>query len=363
MLDSLERLAPYNKTSFSKVLFETNSNDVTTTVIEMPFVCQHFTLDDTEYSRLFNMYNEKEPYMEDTAFVNKYKVVVKTFANSYVDYSDDGLLRTYSICLDQYKRIASKLKPEPTTILSTISLVLFCFSMTCNFVVFLLFCVTKQLNNGPMVIFGFALLNLFIAQGAFQTGRGWNDKSVFCQVIGIAIHYFWLTSVFALNAYCVLILREMVSTRIHKCSTDLIFSLLYVYGLPACFVFVNIWFTNADTSKQIKSGYGAGQCHINTVLMKGLLFALPIFATVAFNIVIYCMIAVKIKHEQTAASFPDRKYWYAFVFFHLLIVVALAWTFGILKDFVTSHALDYCFVVFVGGQGIILLLLLVPLIA
>jgi hypothetical protein len=75
------------------------------------------------------------------------------------------------------------------------------------------------------------------------------------------------------------------------------------------------------------------------------------------------MIATKIKHTQTTAFFQDRKYWYAFVFFHLLIVVALTWIVGILKEFVTFQAFDYWFDVFVGGQGIILLLLLVPLTA
>jgi hypothetical protein len=356
MLDSLERLDPINETHFSKLLFERQEGKIPTTIVEIPFVCPHLTLDVPDYTKLVSQYQTQEPNVADVTFADRYEIVVKTFVNSYVDYLDNRLLRTYSICLDQYKRLTSKPVVKPTTTaLGTLSLVLSCISMICTLVIFLLFCFTKRLNNGPMVIFGCALVNLFVAQGFFQFGSGWNDKPSLCQIIGIAIHYFWLASVFALNAYCVLILRQIVSIRIKMCNTDLAVSLFYVYGLPACFVLVNIMYTNADTSTPAGSGYGAGQCHINTALMRGLLFAFPIFLTVAFNIVINCMIAVKIKRTQNTANSTRKESRYAIVFFRLLVVAGFTWIFGILKEFVNSPILDYCFVIFVGGQGIFLL--------
>ena len=352
ILDSNTRLAPSNKTHYSEILFESDRASFTITVIESPFVCPHISLDEAEYSRLISKFSEDESYK---TFTNKHNVVVKTFANSLDDYIDDRVIQTYSICLEQYKRIVSKQKVKEATVIGTLSLVLSCISMACTMVIFLLFCLAKKLNNGPMVIFGCALVNLFIAQGVFQFGSGWNDKQAICQIVGIGVHYFWLASVFALNAYCVLILRQIVSVNTQMCNTDLIVSLFYVYGLPAFFIIINIVYTNADTTSPTGSGYGAGQCHINTALMRGLLFAFPIFLTVAFNFVINCVIVMKIKRTQSTVSSTRRESRYAIVFFRLLVVAGLTWVFGLCKELVISTVLDYCFVVFVGGQGIFLL--------
>ena len=355
LLDSRQRLAPSTKTHFSEVLFETSTDSVSNIVLETPFVCPHVSLDKAEYSRLISGFSEDESYMKDQLFANRHNIVVKTFVHSHDDYDDDRIFRKYSICLEQYRLIKSKHVAKKATVMGTLSLALSCISMVCTMVIFLLFCITKRLNNGPMVLFGCALVNLFIAQGVFQFGSGWNDRPALCQSIGIGVHYFWLASVFALNAYCVLILRQIVSVNTQMCNTDLIVSLFYVYGLPAFFIIINIVYTNADTTSPTGSGYGAGQCHINTALMRGLLFAFPIFLTVVFNVVINFLIVIKIKRTQSTANNTRKDSQYVMVFFRLLVVAGLTWVFGILKEFFTSPILDYCFVVFIGGQGIFLL--------
>lgn len=330
--------------------------------VVMPYLCPYIKISQSEYCPLVTRYilqsknnvtNNSCPALEGTSVYYSY---------SFDDFTNESVVtETFHMCLQEYKRLTLTLTSNAHgsvsyTVKGIVSLISSSVSMVCILITFGLYYRLLKLRNIPMILFGIALCNLFIAQAVFQFGSVWTDEGLLCTSMGISIHFIWLAATFSLNAYCIVILRNLQSINNKTQYRDILSIFAYVYGLPVILVLTNIIYTNVQSSQDFSLGYGAGLCHINTTLMRGLLFGLPIFLAVVCNCVVYFAILYKIKRITSAVHAQRGNMFYAPVYFRLLLVSGITWTFGFINEFIHSIVLDYFFIVLVAGQGLLLLL-------
>jgi hypothetical protein len=199
-----------------------------------------------------------------------------------------------------------------------------------------------------------ALSNLLFAQVIFQFGVERTSLPFpVCAFIGAMAHFFWLSAVFSLNAFCILVAAKLqtVKDEIETNKSGLVKALLSVYGLSALFVGVNVTYSKLE---RCIIGYGRSLCYIDEALMRLLLFALPIFCTVLVNCFVYLYIIYTITSTSTMVGRKSRDVKYVTVYFRLLLLTGIAWLFGFLNEYFSSDFLDYSFIVLIGGQGIFL---------
>jgi hypothetical protein len=203
-------------------------------------------------------------------------------------------------------------------------------------------------------VFRLALCHVLLAQVIFQFGVE-RPSLPFqaCAFIGGFIHFIWLSAVFLLSAFCVLVASKLQAVR-NDTEADkygLVRVLLFVYGLSACFAAANVTYSKV---KNDTIGYGRLLCYIDEASMRLFLFALPIFCTVVVNCFVYLYIIITIKSTTNMAGRKSRDVTYATVYFRLLLLTGITWMFGLLNEYFESDVLDYCFIVLIGGQGIFL---------
>ena len=205
------------------------------------------------------------------------------------------------------------------------------------------------------ILFVSVMCNLFMAQCLFQFGGALTSFPEACQIIGILVHYFWLSTVFSLNSYCLLVLRNLKSIHTFSGIEQLRLPLIYVYGLPTVFISINIAYSfdeNPDGSLYV--GYGRTQCFIDTALMRGVTFACPLAAVVVTNIIAFLLILREIKKNTNLSGSLNIQRQYAGVYFRLLTLTGLSWMIGFLNEILHIEVLEYIFIVLTAGQGVLL---------
>lgn len=315
------------------------------TMIELgPQLCPFVLMNKSDYCEIVRIYSKQ--HKQETE-------------NSTCPLIFDTILSSeYMVCIDTFEKILNIPRQDKISIKGLLSLVMTCMSVLCIFISFVIYLHLNRLKRAPMYIFTSALVNLTVAQCVFQFGSSWTDFTGVCEVMGAALHYFWLAAMFALNAYCVVVLTSLqVLQSIVNLKKTLFVSFLYIYGLPLCFMIVNmVYSTVGNANTGFNSGYGHIICHIDSDLMRGLLFSLPIFLTVIINLIVSVSTIYSIR-KTTSAVHQNRKYKsFGIVYFRLLLTSGISWMIGFLNQFLNVNILDFLFIILVAGQGVFLLI-------
>ncbi|XP_045172388.2 adhesion G protein-coupled receptor E1-like [Mercenaria mercenaria] len=272
-------------------------------------------------------------------------------------YSNGEGKYVYFICLECYMPSIILLSRKESDINKRIVTLAFAISsMVCIIVCIVVFSIKGNKRSFPSKVFQMALYNLFLAQGFFQFGvERTNLPYPCCIVIGMFVHYFWLTAVFSLNAFCVLVATKLSAFNDERRvkTSAMIKILFYIYLLPGLFVGANVIYSMLVKGK---IGYGDKLCYIDEAVMRGLVFALPIFIIIFANCFVYFYIVYKTRAISIMAGRRSREMKYATVYFRLLLLTGVSWVFGFLNEIFSSDVLQYCFIVTIAGQGVFLFL-------
>ena len=276
------------------------------------------------------------------------------------------------VCLIYYEmkfrtEISKTVDSEPhTPSMTIISAVCTILSMACTLAVLITFALFKELRFMPGKLFIMLCVNLLIAQGFFQFGSGVGGSGCVCIFLGITIHYFWLAVAFSMNS-CVWLMfnrfhrplntssRSDVFTQNHEHVAVLKFA-LYSYSSPLIFILINVTVSYIMTKYQ-SVGYGGRVCYINSPLMRGTVFALPMGVIVLINFILFGIVLYDIKkvRPQNFKADSGKSFSQVFIFLKFSSITGIYWIFGFLYEVTGLPFLGYIFIILNAGQGVFLM--------
>jgi hypothetical protein len=318
--------------------------------------CPYICLLETEYNTIASINTFSTGLQQGNKSLNGPNTIDGFISRDYYNKNNESKTM-YFVCYETFIKITRKspIKKSRYLIKGLITLILTSLSIICIIICFVVYTMSANTQSLPSKVFRLALCHVLLAQIIFQFGVERTSLPFpVCAFIGVLTHFLWLSAVFFLNAFCVLVASKLQAIRddTRSIKYGLAKTLLLVYGSSACFTAVNVTYSKLKTDT---IGYGRNLCYIDEALMRSLLFALPIFCTVVVNCFVYLYIIFTIKSTSNMAGRKSRDVTYATVYFRLLLLTGITWVFGFLNEYFESDVLDYCFIVLIGGQGIFLL--------
>ena len=264
-----------------------------------------------------------------------------------------------AVCVDDFERIGDLIyKSTLETVLGIVTLTCVCWSMFCLFLAFmtyLLFPVLRTMpgNNNMCLIFA-----LFLSQGFTQFGLGRTTLPLTCAIVGICIHYFWLTTFFCMNVCSFHVFKVFVWSFHTALDTlekrILLFRYIsYSYGVPAVIIIVHITLS-LPLSGHI--GYGNHvRCFIDAPQAIVSTFLAPIALLCLMNIIFFSISAYKIKTSPKVASTNSIKIEFS-TYLKLFMLTGFTWIAQIVESFLPISAFSVVVAILNGSSGLCIFL-------
>lgn len=259
------------------------------------------------------------------------------------------------ICLDLFSERTSSDVDILDIIINIISLICTCISMICLLVTFITYCMFQSLRSLPGKNNMSLVAAMFFAQGFLQFGLKQTDNSYVCIVIGILIHYFWLTMFLCLNIctfhmYRVFCHDVVTFSNTHQNKTFIRY-LCFSYGMPFIIVMtkLGIFYLSARTS-----GYGGNTCFMSEIISYVLSFLLPILVICVFNIILFGCAIHKIKNSPNVQSNVSsrRDMW---IYLKLFSITGITWILIIVDSFFSVSFFSVIVGLLSGLQGLFIM--------
>ncbi|OWF36885.1 Latrophilin-3 [Mizuhopecten yessoensis] len=178
-----------------------------------------------------------------------------------------------------------------------VSLLCSCLSIICLIITMVKYMLFPVLRTLPGLYTMALCAPMIVAHALFTFGAGAVQIGFVCEVLGIIIHWTMLASVFLMNVFSIHMFHvfshldsPVVLTEEEKRRHFLI-SLVYSYGSSTIFVIGRIVYSMVTTGT---SGYGIRVCFINIPIALLFTFTLPVMLLVIANIVMFCIVIVKV---------------------------------------------------------------------
>lgn len=222
-------------------------------------------------------------------------------------------------------------------------------SLFCLLVTFVTYCLFKTLRTIPGLNLMSLVFSLFFAQLLFVFSDNQGD-GIWCPVVGILLHYFWLCTCFCLliccfHMYRVFNSRDLVRSEIHFTSRTFYRYFLFSYLVPFVVVGTNI---GVMVGVSGTLGYGERICFVEHVISNIILFIAPIIVTCCLN----CFFFLKtVRGISSSSKLRDDKVAEVQTFVKLFSITGLVWTVQIVNAFVGWPVLSWVSTALVCLQG------------
>lgn len=222
-------------------------------------------------------------------------------------------------------------------------------SLFCLLVTFVTYCLFKTLRTIPGLNLMSLVFSLFFAQLLFVFSDNQGD-GIWCPVVGILLHYFWLCTCFCLliccfHMYRVFNSRDLVRSEIHFTSRTFYRYFLFSYLVPFVVVGTNI---GVMVGVSGTLGYGERICFVEHVISNIILFIAPIIVTCCLN----CFFFLKtVRGISSSSKLRDDKVAEVKTFVKLFSITGLVWTVQIVNAFVGWPVLSWVSTALVCLQG------------
>ena len=306
----------------------------------------------------------------------EYKHAVESGVFEYTHDSDYKIKqvdsKTVEVCISDYEHkyldglYLTELKTVGYSVLTIISAVCTVLSMICLIITLITFAIFKDLRFMPGKMFVMLCVNVLIAQLLFQFGMGVGGYGPLCVALGIIVHYLWLAVAFSMNS-CILLMYNhfhcplKISTRSavltqRNAKVEMGKYAAYTYSCPLIFVLANI-IMSLIISKNKSMGYGGQFCYIDTRLMRGLVFALPLGVIILVNFglfsrVLYDIMKIKVEHLKAESDNICSQF---VIFLKFSTITGIYWSFGFFYEITELECFGYIYVLLNAGQGIFLM--------
>ncbi|XP_041357659.1 uncharacterized protein LOC121374619 [Gigantopelta aegis] len=273
-------------------------------------------------------------------------------SNNYVILND----RSVRMCVRSYIGLLIG-RPSGDSTLTVVSIVSdICTYLSLSFLTlsFVLYCLFPQLRTSSGVSNMGLIVTLFVAQALFQFGMERTQIVYLCTAIGIFIHFFWLATVWWMNAVVIYLfytlcfpLRSICLARAVR--EVFLVSLLYAYGCSALVVLSTI---TANLVTFGDTGYGSTVCYMKRDRFRMFAFCLPIGVLVFFNILIFTITVWKLRSRKSISSSKEHKI-SMFACVKLSTTTGLSWVFAYLFLSTRLQAFSTVFSILVSSQGVL----------
>ncbi|KAK6183926.1 hypothetical protein SNE40_006493 [Patella caerulea] len=265
-------------------------------------------------------------------------------------------------CLQMSDQIIHNINTDMSTALGLTSVVCTCISMLSLLVTFVCYCTLKDIRDEIGVSVMGLIVNLFFAQALYEFGLELPpsfDYTMLCKIIGILIHYFWLSALFWMNG-CTLILFLKLSypLQCRRFNKMFIFKRCLLYSMLSPFLIVGIT-SVTNVARGAGLGYGSKYyygyvCYISTLGARMIAFALPLGILVLANILLFIFTFVKIHRNQMKSTVNNKHKIRILACLKLSVITGATWAFAYMYEATGYSVFEYIFTVLVGTQGVVI---------
>jgi hypothetical protein len=270
------------------------------------------------------------------------------------------------ICVDfekEYTTSTGNTAPKDELALVILTWIGFILSIIGLLILILTYVIFKELRTLP----GKNLMNLSIslclAEIFWLVGSMLDNYPTTCTVVAIVIHYSFLafftaSSVIAFHS-CLVFGRKMTIRRsVSENNKIFVIYSLIVWGIPGLFLLI---FGLLDRYGVFAIDYGkAVVCWLGTRQSKIYLFILPFGILLLFNLILFIVVAVRLRENQRSSAkalgkeAKKRESQNIKVCLKLSTLMGFSWLFGLLQVAVETEtdAFAYLFIIFVSFQGL-----------
>lgn len=291
-----------------------------------------------------------------------YSGLYEATENGYKICSDTYFMKTENMTRTIFA--SSNCTVDPTTTLDDFYLVsIVCASVSMFFLLLtiLTYSLFKSLRTTPGKNNMFLSINLLIAQGLFQFGIGQTSLGYICTVLGVLIHYFWLSSIVWMNVCSIHMFRVFSSLKARTIATQrdernvVIKYIVYSIMAPLFPISVNI-LVSLVTSDWTDIGYGGCMCYISSANMILYTFAIPVGVLILFNIVLFILVVMVIRRSQNANLSSNQDRMSIMVYLKLSCLTGSSWILGFLYNWLKYEVVGYAFIILTASEGLFIFL-------
>ncbi|KAK3590082.1 hypothetical protein CHS0354_041125 [Potamilus streckersoni] len=255
------------------------------------------------------------------------------------------------------KSSADKRQISAETILSVVCTGVSLICLVVTFIIYLRFPILQTVpgkNNMVLIVnltFAQMLYLIFIAADTFS---GWA-----CKLVGILLHFFWLSAVLWLNICTFHMFKVFVrlnKPNLNVSSSKTVFKYtLTVFTVSCLLVLVNVIKGLAD-SGMTQIGYGLGICYISSGIMVGYTFALPVGFVILSNLFMFLVVVHKVRSLPNVDKNVKNQRNNVVIFAKLSSITGITWIFGLLYQWTNEIALSYVFIVLNASLGVFIMI-------
>ena len=301
--------------------------------------CPQVELNSTEYS------------VEENSGNIRIKATQRTLTQTEYQLTDK---KTVKICLSDYQQVLS-VAPPNISVTSSGLLSLICTSISLAFLVasIFMYAIVPNLRTDVSRYNMTLAFNLIAAQTLFEFGSELIHLPLTCQIIGILAHYFWLSSVFWMNACIINLFYKMCFPFHSRGHSDVkLLSLLSLYSFITPGVIVMI--TSLSNYLVLGfSGYGRGICYLSNARSRIYGLAVPVGILVCVNILLFLYTLITIYRLPNLKSTSTNKV-SIIMCVNLSTITGVSWILGFAYEATGFVGFAYAFSVFLGSIGLFL---------
>lgn len=277
----------------------------------------------------------------------------------YIDVDVSG---TVGVCVqdylgDQEWKASNKVADVAE---SLISLICNCLSVVCLSFTLLTYCLFSELRTIPGKNNMALATSMIIAQILFQFGLTATDNQLFCKIVGVCVHFFWLLTMFCMVSCSLHMFRTFVNitgsapTMTSRPRDFVIYCVFSVMAATA-FVLINIVYSILN-SEHDDMGYGGDICYISSKIMIGATFALPVAIVFVSNKTMFFFVVYRIHNLPNVRKNSTKERSNFLIYIKLSTLTGGSWIFGFIYQWTEITAFIYLFIVATCCQGVFIML-------
>jgi len=203
-------------------------------------------------------------------------------------------------------------------------------------------------------------ISLLLTNVLFMFGTGASTIWKVCYIIGVVLHYLWLSAFSSMIISVIYIMSSLLQmtsrgtrqeediSRRRRVITDI--------GLLLPILFVGpVVGINQLGPDYLSSGCGKSVCFPNKYPANVIFFSGPVIFSLLINLVclvqiihhIICRIRIEVRHVRKSSHYDDAK-----VYSRIVVLSDMFWIIDILGSITESDLLDYIFTILCGLQGL-----------
>ena len=267
------------------------------------------------------------------------------------------------ICIDSYinqttnetKHLNPAIKDDTLTV-SLIALICLICSVVSLIVTIAAYLSLHTLQTQPGINNLFLSFSLLLAYISLLVGAFPSVQGMFCKIIGLCIHFFWLNSTFWMNACSFHMFKRFGSIQATTRRNMTRTYIGYCVSSSTVFVCINIiWSLIRSNSLSVGYGKVSNVCYIIYSDMIGYTLTAPVCVAVSVNMVMYMLVIYRVTRMPVVPNSTAQDRQYFMIYVKLSTITGITWLTFIPARLTKNVIVESIFTILVASQGIFIM--------